>query len=268
MAFRNKNRGSKNSSWRDVNRTVTMRGRGLAFVTALAADTVASIGITPTSMGSTRLSALSDTFMLYRFTKFRFHAQQENSTAVGGEIALCYTPALVNANPTTLAQMCEFPDFVMVQPWEHAIMHVNRGTLLEDQTKWFRTRASGGIDDVFEYQGSLYYVTATAIAAGVPALLIEIDWEVEFKVPVDTGSSIAIVPPAGSLLAPRTDADVGPGFLVVQSPSPSALDGVGKCTDEPPDGEKKQPPASWRMRPMVQLARPGVPGPSRQGSVE
>ncbi len=128
-------------------------------VQSLTSTTFASIlAIAPNLIGSTRLTAISDSFMLYRFTKLHITPIQWSTVAAGSTQALGYTVDVVNTPPTTLSDIAELTPVILWLPQSTQNMgptlKLEKADLL-GIVPWYRTRA-GSPDDSFEYQGAIY----------------------------------------------------------------------------------------------------------------
>lgn len=174
---------------------VTLRGHTLVPIqTALVAGSnyVGYINISPLNISS-RIGAVSDSFMLYRFTKMFARYLRPNSSSTLAVMG--YTPSTTINTPANVADVAEFQSTATCWPGQTVPCSFNvlRHGMDANPLKWLKTRAVGAVDDNFEYQGSIYYAE---ISSAVATVWASIDYEVQFKGPVPTSVTVTgqIVP--------------------------------------------------------------------------
>jgi len=143
------------------------------------------------ALGIAKLTALSDVFEYFRFT--RLLAKQLGSWV--GNVAtlnlLGYAPDAVVTVPTS-------PDDILLLPWSADALiktdtsgatcpavpracSIPKSMLLNQNVKWWRTRVSAAVDDQFEQQGQLFFQTFTGGSSAKPTCWYELHYTCEFK---------------------------------------------------------------------------------------
>ncbi len=139
---------------------------------------------TVTSNGGSKLAALSDLYQYYRFKKVTLRIIRGGGT--DQTAVLGYEPDNTVTLPTTFGTVID-------SPWTGHIVHLNANDnaipsvtpedvipqkmLMDQNVRWWRTQASGGVDDQFEYQGSLAFASNLSAAS----ISVELSYTVEFK---------------------------------------------------------------------------------------
>ncbi len=140
--------------------------------------TVPSVAGASAFFGIDKLISLSDVFQYYRFTRISvkcltteavliLHGYYPDNvvTAVSSQVDVGNAPwvgeAKFNTIPTT-------PKFIPIPS----------GMLVDQNVKWWRTRASASVDDQFEYQGQFW---CAGPANPLPAIWFELRYTIEFK---------------------------------------------------------------------------------------
>ncbi len=150
---------------------------------ALSPDTVQLQG-TVTTAGGSKLSALADLYQYFRFRKVTLRVIRGGGT--DQTVALGYEPDNTVSLPTVWNE-------AIASPWCSHFVHLNAndntvpsvtpedvipsGMLLDQNVRWWRTKASGSVDDQFEYQGSILFGSNLSAAA----MSIEFTYTCEFK---------------------------------------------------------------------------------------
>ncbi len=132
-----------------------------------------------------RLDEIGETFQLYRVTKLKFRLHPTADTVGTVAKAACYVSGGVSTAPSSVAQVCVNPisvfsgDFATTPTeWQHVPSAILQGSL-----PWYKTIASGSVDDWEEVQGAIYVV---AVATDTVSYL-EVVGMCEFKDPVSSG---------------------------------------------------------------------------------
>jgi len=170
-------------------RTVTLSG---TYTVAVAAtNSVASttryngISLSPNNLG-TRLLALSDAFMAFRFTKLEVSAYRGlNNPDLSAGWYLGFSPAVPNAAISSLEDVSEYQNHVFLSNYSTVpirIVMLRRG-MAGFMTKWLRTRPSS-TDDQFEYQGTLTYACVNSTTN--PVIYLSFRYTIQFRDPVPT----------------------------------------------------------------------------------
>ncbi len=142
--------------------------RGTSLVTLTSASNVQFMLGHPTAINSSRLLAISDAFMLFRFVKVHMTPISWSSTPGQQNLnSLGYTVDQLNANVTTAAEVAEFQPSVQ---WHTALTVLGpvlkaEGSDLVGLIPWYRTRVGAGVDDQLEYQGNFWQRTSGATDA-------------------------------------------------------------------------------------------------------
>ncbi len=153
------------------------------------ASGAASLSLSPASI--TRLATVADVFALYRFVDLRFRLLPNAaiSAAAGAEQVASYEPGIVDTAPASSAAGANAINSVVLStrqsvPTEWC--HVDDSTL-RTYTQWLKTVAGTPATDV-EVQGTIFIN-----GAGTDGYLLEMRGVVEFKNPINAGSTPALV---------------------------------------------------------------------------
>lgn len=173
-------------------RPVTVAGKTIIYppcATSGSGDLkYGAVNIHPTTLNSDRLTAISDTFMAYRFTRMVFHLHPitlDSPVPFGSQVCIAYTPVL-SQSPATFEDLVEVPcSLIKSAATEQHVtsLPVGRGYSAGFLTKWLRTRVSTVPDD-FEYQGVLFAGVRSTVSTNEVPIVVE--WECQFKDPVAT----------------------------------------------------------------------------------
>ncbi len=232
--------GRKNKTGqRSVNRDTLSRrfydtevatGRVLFTTTAANANSVTVDNLNPVRFGG-RIAALAALFTEWRFTRLVFHGLQLRA---GVTTVLAFTPAAspVNAEPVSRSDCAEIEcsaPFWWASTRPDRLVVPRSYLLGTRENNWFKTIAVAGVDDLFEYQGTLF---AAGIAQGNNAELW-VDYTIEFqgRAPAST-SSVA-----------RTET-VQPRGILVQEEVPS----LATWADLDEDEHKSSAPSALSRR--------------------
>ncbi len=144
---------------------------------------------------NTQLSSLSDMYGLYRFTHIRLVQPagiQTNSASAPGLYGVGFTPEVLLALPTTLAEAVQLPfwcghqlfistgsNVLMWGSSDHQSFTVPRKDLMKVGVKWFRTQGRGTESD-WESQGTFIFAVTTAPATTAHVFRGWIEYVCEF----------------------------------------------------------------------------------------
>ncbi len=165
---------------------ITIKGNSRVSFT-FSASNVASFNLHPTTVGASRIDTISDAYMHYRFSRLHFTWLATDLSA--DQVCLAYTPSLVNTAPTTLADVCQMTcaNLQFIGQTVPASLVVPTRVLRDSEPKWLRTRVSGSVDDLFEYQGTVYMASSSSESATVSAFL---RYEIQFSDPVPISTTL------------------------------------------------------------------------------
>ncbi len=149
-----------------------------ATSTSDAAPTVQAVNVQP-SLDS-RISAISEVYQWYRFTKLRVHLLPAKT---GNDVLVScgYFPRLPNVAPASHNQIIQLPASAMKSYGQtvKSTMIVNRDIMIGDAPlKWFQT-VVGTEADQFEIQGVVYFAGTATTNPGTYYYVI--DGVIEFK---------------------------------------------------------------------------------------
>jgi hypothetical protein len=209
-------------------RTVRISGNTLLTLT-MGSDSgtfrYEQFDISPATLSS-RLATLSDAFLAYRFTRFRFRVYGQPSDTAPFFTAVGYVPVVPDAPPLYISDIAEMQSACILSgpnapPPMLDILRRGMNGLL---TKWLKTRPTA-VDDTFEYQGSIVAGCINAFATHSVYLFIE--YSVEFKDPAPTNLTSFIrdpVPAATPVVSgwPVRDDDEK-SVVHVQKPKPKRV---------------------------------------------
>jgi hypothetical protein len=165
----------------------TAKFRGKYLYTESSAAAIGVLSLTPLNLDA-RCVSITDAFMLYRFTKLRFHIVPTGGAGYG-IFALGYTPAIPTTGPGNGQQVLDcavssFGNGSVGFPLPH--LNLTRKTLMTNAPKWFRRGT--GYDDLLELQGQIYYWAQNNF--NVANVLILIEWEIEVASPLATADTM------------------------------------------------------------------------------
>ncbi len=162
---------------------IVVRGRDI--FAALSAS--GSITLNPASFA--RTTAVSDLYMLYRFTKLiviTYPRIVGTSYVVITGLTLGASAALTSS--ADLVDSVRYSHITAGADWagQPGVFAIHRGELLSDApSKWFRTIQSGVADDWDELQGIISYVES-----GTGNWDIVVEYECEMSEPIDASATI------------------------------------------------------------------------------
>ncbi len=183
--------------------------------------------------GGAKLTALSDLYEYFRFTRVSLRALRTGADAF---IDVGYQPDASIGLPATLADVIDMP-------WTGHVLHINANdnsipsvppvdsipmdTLCNQNVRWWRTRASASVDDQFEYQGSLSFGSSTSGGA----LWYEMQYSVELRgfigaslTPSQLSTTQCEPPAPGPVFCSREEQPTVPPIRYSQpAPSPAVL---------------------------------------------
>lgn len=157
-----------------------VRASGQIWVPVVIASNLGTFKLSPTVIAG-RLLALSDAFMLWRFTHVRISFVQ------GARLTLGYSSALLTAAPTNEAETSELDRVAVCHASQVTISRLvlGRNVLLETPAKWFRSGTA--YDDNFENQGVFYLYESTT----PDTVRLFMEWSCEFCDPAATGDTLS-----------------------------------------------------------------------------
>jgi len=170
--------------------------RGNFAVTLTSSANTVSISLIPVISGSTRLTAMSDAFMFYRFTRVHWipvsWGTEAPTSATVNPFVLGYSVGLPTASPTSVGDISELTPSVHWSPHSTAnraaCLRLQRADL-RSNVNWWKTR-SAVPDQEFEIQGILYQSTPGA----TDPVIYRVEYEIEFKDFVPTAITYSVPP--------------------------------------------------------------------------
>lgn len=142
------------------------------FPTAQATNWVQAI------YGNDKMVAMSDLFQYFRYTSLKFKSLDVESNAS----TFGYTADSIQSFPSTFNEVAGLPFNgglrYQVLPYKPENRGPSSQMMLKQNINWWRTRASGSVDDQFEYQGTWWFAKLGSTST---ATNFEVSYTIEFK---------------------------------------------------------------------------------------
>lgn len=164
-----------------LSNVVTERGR--AFFTSTAVAAVLALDLGPNNFDS-RLTALGDTYELFRFTAIRARLITQ-VTGTANLLAVSWFNVVPTTDPNTVGLVLESGSHVAYGSGLFGspapVLDLTRQMLLTSQEKWFRC-TQGAESDLLEHQGTIYFAASQNFSAiGIYAV---VEYEIQFASPL------------------------------------------------------------------------------------
>jgi len=160
--------------------------------------TVDTLSLSPLNLDA-RCIALSDNYMLFRFTKFHVKFIQAPAGATAAPnlpIAIGYSPALPTTAPTSIQEVLDCAvssggPSQGIYGFEIPHLRLGRKILTTNAPKWFRRGTA--FDDLLEIQGRIF-TCSPLLQFNVQPIYFFVEWEMELASPLSAADTLG--PPA------------------------------------------------------------------------
>jgi hypothetical protein len=174
---------------------VVLSGKSFTNAAILTGDTIAQVGISPTTIGSGRLANLAKAFQFFRFTKLGVEmapwTTNSNSQLSPGVLAYLPEEAPGISATSSMAAVAESP---WILPYAGQSVSSSTGTIQNETRcrKGFVPRAilnstpvrsyvtNASTEDDFIFQGTLVAASEIPISTGSTNIPLYLSWECEF----------------------------------------------------------------------------------------
>lgn len=218
--------------------------------------TVGNFALTPTTFDS-RLSAISDQYQYFRFTKMFVTAHPYQSvlsgTFIENAMAWAFQPGGINTTPSTFADLTTM-EHVLIQTAQATVprsLAMSRELRHDAARSWWKCRPGSSTEEEVFLQGRIWFA-ADAATSGSEAL-VQFTYEVEFCGPLAAGLTLARVVPSGHVVERKEGRNI-------ESKASSEVDGSGT-------GQLSMLPLVRAPSSLLEEYAPAIPPPNRRGPV-
>jgi hypothetical protein len=175
-----------------LNPKVAVTVRGKYYYGNATASAVDVLSLSPLNLDA-RCIALSDQYMLFRFTKL--HARCVQPGGSDHPIFMGFTPALPTTNPSSPQETLD----CAVSAWGSnpgrfgnpaPQLKLNKKILTTNGPKWFRRGTA--FDDLLEVQGRVF--TTSTVPFNTNIIYLVFEWEMELAAPLSAADTVSGTP--------------------------------------------------------------------------